>query len=226
MSNQRLLWPDADPEELDAGWTPLTAIPKDEKITAGIVLSVLAKRHDESGWNGRPGRWIFLPEVPAFTGAWGEQQRFDAVALGLVPSVRYARIVYEIKVSRSDWLRELRPKIVARYNGNRISQHVVAHDLARPPSEQRLKAAGIEIEEHAKWEAAMSVATEFWYVAPVRCILPNELPDGAGLLEIRPWGKAGEHRGRVAVKAQILDTPNPGPEFWASILRHLAGRAR
>ena len=73
---------------------------------------------------------------------------------------------------------------------------------------------------------ACAIATEFWYAAPVRCILPDELPEGAGLLEVRPWGRDRELRARAVIQAKALDTPNPGPEFWASVLRCLADRRR
>lgn len=226
MTGQRLLFPDIDAREAGDGWHPLAEIPKAAPITASDVLDVLAKRHDESGINGMPGRWVFLREVSAQTGQWGEQQRFDALAVGLVPSVHYARIVYEVKVSRSDWLRELKPKTVLRYDARlRMSADTARHAL-KADGEERLRAAGYTIEEQRKWEAAMAVATEFWYAAPVRCILASELPEGAGLLEVRPWGKDGELRARVAVPAKSLETETPGPAFWSSVLRRLAGRER
>jgi hypothetical protein len=222
-----LLFPDVDEMELQEGWQPLVDIPKGGGITATDVLDVLAKRHDEGGWNGRPGRWVFLREVPAETGSYGEPQRFDALAIGLVPSNNYARIVYEVKVSRADWLRELKPKTILKYDGRlRVSPDVAREAMRRKDDEalDRLLGAGYTIEERAKWAAAMEIATEFWYAAPVRCILPTELPEGAGLLEVRPWGREGELRARVVASARRMDAPNPGPEFWAATLRCLAGR--
>lgn len=208
MSAQRLLFPDIDDQELTSGWHPLVDVPR-TKLTASAVLDVLAKRHDESGWNGRPGRWVFLREVQAKTGSYGESQRFDALAVGLVPSNNYARIAYEVKVSRGDWLRELKPRTRGQWNW---------HGDA---------AGGYDVVELGpKYAAAMAVATEFWYAAPVRCILPAELPEGAGLLEVRPWGREGELRARVAVHAKRREVELPGPEFWASVLRNLAGRGR
>lgn len=186
MTGQRLIWPDVDDQEVAEGWTPMAELPEGSKVTANEVLSALALRHDEGGWNGMPGRWVFLREVSAQTGQWGEQQRFDAVALGLVPSVGYARIVYEVKVSRSDWLRELKPQIRFSYRGHGLSGTVAAHHLKDDGIEQ-LRRAGYTEERRDKWAAAMAVATEFWYAAPPKTILPSELPDGAGLVEIRPW---------------------------------------
>lgn len=220
MSTQRLLFPDIDEMELTEGWHPLVDIPKGGGITANDVLGVLAKRHEEGGWNGRPGRWVFLREVQAATGSYSDVQRFDALAIGLVPSNKYARIVYEVKVSRADWLRELKPKQYLRDPLGRLSLRRALDDAGRA----KMVELGFTIEEQAKWASALEIATEFWYAAPVRCILPNELPQGAGLLEVRPWGRAGELRARVVVQARKLDTPNPGPEFWASALRCVADR--
>lgn len=222
MSAQRLLWPDVDPAELEAGWQPLAEIPNQSPIRSSDVLDVLAKRHDEGGWNERPGRWVFLRETQAATGSYGQSQRFDALAIGLVPSVKYARVVYEVKVSRSDWLRELRPRTVVRYHGRPVSADWVTEGVRRDVD--RWAESGYTIEEQPKWAAAMAVATEFWYAAPVRTIQPAEVPEGAGLLEVRPWGASGELRARAIIPAPHLETPNPGPEFWAAVMRGLADR--
>lgn len=224
MSAQRLLFPDIDETELEAGWQPLAGIPREAKITAGDVLDVLAKRHDEGGWNGRPGRWVFLREVQAATGSYSDVQRFDGVALGLVPSNDYGRIVYEVKVSRADWLRELKPRTVLRYDGRHRVSAAVTAEVVRRSEQGPMTDLGYTVEEQAKWGAAMEIATEFWYAAPVRCILSNELPEGAGLLEVRPWGRDRELRARVVVAAKRRDTANPGPEFWAAAMRCLADR--
>ncbi len=52
------------------------------------------------------GEWIVCHEVPDSTGH-GASRRVDAVAMNLWPS-RMALHGYEVKVSRSDWLRELK----------------------------------------------------------------------------------------------------------------------
>ena len=165
---------------------------------------------------GVRGRWVFCREVNEETGLWGEGQRFDAVAVGLVPSNRYARIVFEIKVSRGDWLRELRP---------RIDRHVGGawEDDGSQFGTWRTEVTRTERSGN-KWDAALAVSTEFWYAAPPRCILPDELPPEAGLLEVRPWGPERELRARVVRQAPIRETPVPGPAFWAAVLRRAAGR--
>jgi len=158
VSAQRLLFPDVDEHELQAGWQPLAEIPGEARLTAADVLDVLAKRHDEGGWNGRPGRWVFLREVQAATGSYSDVQRFDGVAIGLVPSNDYARIVYEVKVSRSDWLRELKPKTVIRWGSHRVSEGT-HRNVEQRGELSRLADIGYSIEERAKWTAAMELAT-------------------------------------------------------------------
>lgn len=71
------------------------------------------------GSTGCLGAGCFVREVQAATGGYGSVQRFDAVAIGLVPSNKYARVVYEVKISRGDWLRELRPQAEYISNGFR-----------------------------------------------------------------------------------------------------------
>lgn len=210
-AGERLLFPDLEPEDVSLGW--LVDAPS---VTSSQVLDALSRRHSMAGWNGRPGRWVFLREVCAETGSWGEQQRFDALAVGLVPSVKYARVVYEVKVSRGDWLRELKPKYDVRdlfvdeaAEGEEHNGHWETTKVLKPGN---------------KWDAALAVSTEFWYAAPPRCILPSELPPEAGLLEVRGWGPNHELRARVVRQAAVRETPVPGASFWSAVLREAAKR--
>lgn len=194
----RVLWPELAPEDVDGGW--LADVPQ---VTAPQVLAAIARRHEMNGFNGMPGRWVFVREVVAQTGSYSSEQRFDAVAIGLVPSVHYARVVYEVKVSRGDWLRELRTEI---------------------PAWREIHLPAAARQAHRKWDAALAVSTEMWFAAPPRCILPSELPPEAGLVEVRPWGNDRELRARVVRQAPTRETPAPGPGFWAAVLRRAAQR--
>jgi hypothetical protein len=207
----RLLWPELEPEDDAGGW--LADIPQ---VTSAQVLGALAARHPMDGWNEMPGRWVFVREVLATTGAWGEQQRFDAVAIGLVPSNGYARVVYEIKVSRADWLRELRPR-VDRIQRGQWEDDGSEYGTWRSEIERRERPGN-------KWDAALAVSTEFWVAAPPHCVLLSELPPEAGLVEVRPWGPSRELRARVVRQAPVRDTPMPDAGFWAAVLRRAAER--
>lgn len=210
----RLLFPDLAPEDVAQGWLPDPPL-----VTSAQVIDALARRHPMDGYNGMPGRWVFVREVQAATGSYGDVQRFDALAVGLVPSVKYARVVYEVKVSRADWLRELRPVAevhdeFGRFGGMRAA--AIARNAALLPQ--------YVVEQRRKWDAGFALSTEFWFAAPPRCILADELPPGAGLLEIRLWGQAREPRAKVVRPAASRKTPNPDADFWAAVLRKAAAR--
>jgi hypothetical protein len=71
------------------------------------MIEVLRKRHPSP-------KWVFLTEVRTRTGystTYGEdmdsERYIDAFALCVWKSGNYQRIVYELKISRSDWLSEL-----------------------------------------------------------------------------------------------------------------------
>lgn len=198
-------------------------MPETPLLTSAQVLSALARRYPMDGFHGMPAHWVFVREVQASTGSYGDVQRFDAVAIGLVPSVKYARVVIEIKVTRSDWLRERRPITdVFDAHGYRLSSHFgrraeTVRSLRDDPHWRLV--------ERRKWDEALAVSTEFWIAAPPRVVVPDELPPEAGLLEIRPWGPERELRSRVVRQAPVRDTPVPGSGFWAAVLRRAAERS-
>lgn len=82
----------------------VAAAPK-PKLTEGIVAGLLRERFSRSG-NGGAGEHAFLPKCRAGAG-FSDARIFDAVSMDLWPSRGLVLHVYEIKVSRSDWQREL-----------------------------------------------------------------------------------------------------------------------
>lgn len=89
----------------DQGEHALAMMPEDHlKIpTSGFALTVgildaLAKRYAQP-------EWAFFDELSTRTGH--ASQRVDAWAMHCWPSSKYERISFEIKVSRSDWIKEL-----------------------------------------------------------------------------------------------------------------------
>lgn len=216
----RLLWPELAPEDSAQGWIADLAAP----VAAADVCAALARRHDPGpSIGGYPGRWVFLREVQAATGNYSDTQRFDAVAVGLVPSVKYARVVYEVKVSRSDWLHELKPvREVFDERGRR--QYGWKPDAIAKADEPGYEwARGLHVRERLKWQAALDCSTEFYFAAPPQVILEHEVPPEAGLIEVRPWGKQRQLRARVIRPAPVRATPLPGAGWWASVLRRAAG---
>lgn len=75
------------------------------KLTEADVLRLLRNRLVRSG-NGGSGEHAFLPHVRN-DASFSATRTFDAVVLDLWESRGYALHIYEVKVSRSDWLREL-----------------------------------------------------------------------------------------------------------------------
>lgn len=70
-------------------------------ITSGEIIDSLKLRH-----LGR--EWLFFPELRLGSGYGGKwEQRIDAWALSCYPSTGLQSVSYEVKVSRSDFLREL-----------------------------------------------------------------------------------------------------------------------
>lgn len=81
-------------------------------INTADVLKALRKRH-------QPPAWVFVEELRIGTGwsgglwdfdgtAISAEQRIDAWAIHCWKSKKYRRVAYEVKVYRSDWLKELK----------------------------------------------------------------------------------------------------------------------
>jgi hypothetical protein len=80
-------------------------------MTEAEVLDVLALRYGQRSGNGPA--WAFVPHVRNGAG-WGGSTGYgglrtcNALALSMYTSTGFALIGHEVKVSRSDWLRELK----------------------------------------------------------------------------------------------------------------------
>ena len=74
-------------------------------MTADEIKAILQKRHSSLL------RWICVTELPTTTGIYAPLRIIDVFAMALIPSMNYERIAYEVKVSRADWLSELRNPI-------------------------------------------------------------------------------------------------------------------
>jgi hypothetical protein len=78
---------------------------RDPKATEGELLDLLELSLARPG-NGGSGEYAFLRQVRNAAG-FDASRTFDAVAVGLWPSRGFAIHVYEVKVDRGDWQREL-----------------------------------------------------------------------------------------------------------------------
>lgn len=75
------------------------------KLTEKIVSDLLRTKHHKVG-NGGSGEWAYFSQVRNAAG-FDANRTFDGLAIGLWPSRGHAIHIFEIKVSRSDWQREL-----------------------------------------------------------------------------------------------------------------------
>jgi len=74
--------------------------------TAASIIEALRRHHSGASY-GAP--WAFFAELRIGTGYGREaEQRIDAWAMALWPSAQFKRVAYEVKISRSDFLREIK----------------------------------------------------------------------------------------------------------------------
>lgn len=76
-----------------------------EKRTEAEMLAMLRARYTEKAGNG--DAWAFIPHVRNAAG-FNANRTADAIAMSLWPSRGLLLHGFEVKVSRSDWLRELK----------------------------------------------------------------------------------------------------------------------
>ena len=77
-------------------------------MTEGEIIDLLRQRYGRQNGNGR--EWAFLSHVRSTTGfaSGGDVRTADALAMSMYRSKRHVLHGFEVKVSRSDWLRELK----------------------------------------------------------------------------------------------------------------------
>lgn len=97
-------------------------------MTAKDVLDLLHRRYKEP-------EWLLIPEMRMGTGYGGyREKRLDAWAINTYPSTGHTKIAFEIKVYRSDFLKEIsNPE--KRIPGMTVSDYfylVTLEDVAKP----------------------------------------------------------------------------------------------
>src|ERR1035437_85951 len=142
--------------------------------------------------------WILIPELRCGSG-FGKrsEQRMDAWVMHAYPSESNLRIGFEIKVSRQDFLNELK---------------------------QPLKRRG-----------ALLLSNQFFFIAPVGIVKPEEVPIECGLIEVaktdkKPgagWKCVSSNTSDTAywideiVDASVRETILPTWRFVASLIRRV-----
>ena len=139
-----------------------------------------------------PPAWVFLTEVRSRAGYHAWERYIDAFAMSMWPSMKHLRVAYEVKSSRSDWLRELR-----------LPRNLV-----------RLR----QIEGKAKCEHAVALSNRFYFVLAEGVWRPQDrtrLPKNTGVKIVRADGR----RSRNVVRAPTRQVGPMPAGFVAMLLR-------
>ena len=165
-------------------------------VTCDALLSIV-----ERALHASRSEWLFLRELRAGTGRRnGSTQRLDAFALNTLPHTAMKRVCYEVKISRADFLAEIKHPLKRRI-GMRYSNEFYfvtpasLADIAEIPSECGLIEAGYCTYEEWK-RLAVVHAGFFSYDPEARAYCVLRVP--------APW----------------RDTPGPTWQLTAAMLRH------
>lgn len=170
--------------------------PSSSKLTATALLDIV-----ERGIHASAAEWIFLRELRAGTGFRnGSAQRLDAFALNSLPHTGMKRVCYEVKISRADFLTELKHPLKRRI-GMRYSNEfyfLTPPNLLSPaevPPECGVIEAGLA--EPAEWKTLIRRQAGFFnYDLDTRSFCMITIP--------APW----------------RDTPGPTWQLLAAMLRN------
>jgi len=165
-------------------------------LTATALLDTL-----ERALHSSKSEWLFLRELRTGTGHRNNfAQRLDAFALNCLPHQAMRRVCYEVKLSRADFLGELKQPMKRRI-GMRYSNEfyfVTPGDLVKP-CEIPVDCGLIEIGNAAfeEWKVLMKKQAGFFWFDPTSqtyCLM--------------------------TVPACWRDTPGPSWQFTAAMLRN------
>jgi hypothetical protein len=164
--------------------------------SANTLLDIL-----ERAIHASPAEWLFLRELRVGTGHRNQSaQRLDAFALNCLPHQGMKRVCYEVKVSRADYLGELKHPLKRRI-GMRYSNEFYfvtpagMLDRSEVPVECGLIEAGTAT--YQEWKSLIKRHAGFFTFDPERC-------EYCMLTVPAPW----------------RDTPGPTWQLVAAMLRN------
>lgn len=166
------------------------------ELNAEFMLDVL-----HAALHARPSEWIFLRELRAGMGRGRSSlQRLDAFALNCLPHLAMKRVCYEIKISRADYLCEMKHPLKRRIGLHYSNEFyfvtpagMLSHDEV--PTHCGLIEIGFAVTEESR-----------------RLVRSHE-----GFFEVDPVTGA---YCMVAIQAPWRDTPAPTWQFAAAMLRN------
>ncbi len=148
-----------------------------------------------------PNEWLFLRELRVGTGMRrASLQRLDAFALNTYPHTGMRRVCYEVKVSRADYLNELKHPLKRRIGMRYANEFyfVTPADLVKPT----------EIPPECGLVEAGTATPDEW-----RIIQPRQ----AGFFH---YDADSSTYCVITVPAPWRDTPAPTWQFAAAMMRH------
>lgn len=166
------------------------------EFSSTVLLNVV-----EACLHRSTSEWIFLRELRVGTGFHGNAaQRLDAFALNCLPHTSMRRVCYEVKISRADFLCELKQPLKRR-TGLRYSNefYFVTPAGLLNTSELPIECGLIEVGTFAEEERSIAHA------------------QSGALVHFEP--NHGTYC-RVTVPASWRDTPGPTWQFLAGMLRN------
>ena len=151
--------------------------------------------------HGSKTEWLFLRELRVGTGFRnGSSQRLDAFALHCLPHLGMKRVCYEVKVSRSDFLNELKHPLKRRI-GLRYSNEFY---FVTPPGLLKTDEIPVECGLMEIGQADRTARSEMLFGQASGCFLDNDCQDFCRIIIPAPW----------------RDTPGPTWQFAAAMLRN------
>lgn len=196
-----------------------------DSIVATDVVDALRRRHNHE-------EWAFFTEIAPHTGWAGRW--IDALAMNLWHSNKYFRISYEVKVSRSDFLRELKHPGKRQWALKLSNEFYFAAPKGMIKPEELPEEAGlIEITQNGAvgphkfpdWGAAYCLNDCGVSAQTIR----QNYVDGIGRNRVRhrafyPPGNCPKHprfKSRLKVKAPKREAEEPSLGFIASVARQI-----
>ena len=179
--------------------------------------------------NGGSGEYAFLTHVRN-DGGFSATRTFDGVAISLWPSRGYAIDVFEVKVSRSDWMRELKDpaKSEAAWEiGDRfwICATAGVVDAAElPPGWGLIEAHGAKIVDGILTGRKLrTVVHAEWHGAPVRESAKGTISKGLMVSMLRRAGAVPDHQ--TPAERLISDAEERGREAARVSMQEQVDRA-
>jgi hypothetical protein len=215
-----------DPTETKAKAKP----PKKEpKATEAELLQLLDRKHAKQG-NGGSGEYAFLTHVRN-DGGFSATRTFDGVAVSLWPSRGYAIDVFEVKVSRSDWMRELKDpaKSEAAWEiGDRFwicATAGVVDPTELPHGWGLIEAYGAKVTDAGLTGRKLrTVVQAEWHGKPVRESAKGTIPKGLMVSMLRRAGAVPDHQ--TPAERLISDAEERGRAAERQVMQGIVDRAQ